>query len=114
MEILDPAQNREFRDNYLNLPFDLSRVMFITTANTLEGIPRPLLDRMEVLELSGYSDLEKQAIARTYLIPRQQQENGLSESQLDISDEALHDMIRRYTREAGVRELETSDRSPGP
>jgi ATP-dependent Lon protease len=106
MEILDPAQNREFRDNYLNLPFDLSRVMFITTANTLEGIPRPLLDRMEVLDLSGYSDLEKQAIARTYLIPRQQQENGLSESQLEISDEALTTIIRRYTREAGVRELE--------
>ncbi len=106
MEILDPAQNREFRDNYLNLPYDLSGVFFITTANTLEGISRPLLDRMEVLELSGYSDQEKQAIARRYLIPRQRAEAGLSEAQLDISDPALEVMIRRYTREAGVRELE--------
>lgn len=106
MEILDPAQNREFRDNYLNLPFDLSKVLFITTANTLDGIPRPLLDRMEVLELSGYSDMEKQAIARTYLIPRQQSESGLEPAQLDIEDEALRSIIRRYTREAGVRELE--------
>jgi len=106
MEILDPAQNQEFRDNYLNLPFDLSRVLFITTANTLEGIPRPLLDRMEILELSGYSDMEKQAIARQYLIPRRQQEAGLDEAQLKISDEALERAIRGYTREAGVRELE--------
>ena len=106
MEILDPAQNKEFRDNYLNLPYDLSRVLFITTANTLEGIPRPLLDRMEVLELSGYSDAEKQAIARQYLIPRQRTESGLSDEQIDIADEALHYMIRRHTREAGVRELE--------
>jgi len=106
MEILDPAQNKEFRDNYLNLPYDLSRVMFITTANTLDGIPRPLLDRMEVMEVSGYSDLEKRAIARNYLIPRQQIEAGLSQKQLDISDDALAQVIRRYTREAGVRELE--------
>ena len=106
MEILDPAQNKEFRDNYLNLPYDLSKVLFLTTANTLEGIPRPLLDRIEVLELSGYSDEEKRAIAREYLIPRQQADAGLSEAQLDISDEALTYMTRRYTREAGVRELE--------
>ncbi len=106
MEILDPAQNQEFRDNYLNLPFDLSRVLFITTANTLEGIPRPLLDRMEVLELSGYSDMEKHAIARQYLIPRQRKEAGLEEAQLVISDAALERAIRGYTREAGVRELE--------
>ena len=106
MEILDPAQNKEFRDNYLNLPYDLSNVLFLTTANTLEGIPRPLLDRIEVLELSGYSDEEKRAIAREYLIPRQQADAGLSEAQLDISDEALTYMTRRYTREAGVRELE--------
>jgi ATP-dependent Lon protease len=106
MEILDPAQNKDFRDNYLNLPFDLSRVFFITTANTLEGISRPLLDRMEVLELSGYSDLEKRAIARRYLIPRQRQQVGLQPDQLEISDEALDVAIRRYTREAGVRELE--------
>ena len=106
MEILDPAQNKDFRDNYLNLPYDLSGVFFITTANTLEGIARPLLDRMEVLELSGYSDQEKRAIARRYLIPRQQREAGLTEAQLDIGDEALDVMIRRNTREAGVRELE--------
>ena len=106
MEILDPAQNKEFRDNYLNLPYDLSKVLFLLTANTLEGIPRPLLDRIEVLELSGYSDEEKRAIAREYLIPRQQADAGLSEAQLDISDEALTYMTRRYTREAGVRELE--------
>jgi ATP-dependent Lon protease len=106
MEILDPAQNKEFRDNYLNLPFDLSKVFFITTANTLEGIPRPLLDRMEVMELTGYSDAEKLEIARRYLIPRQRTETGLKEAQLDIPDDALTTMIRRYTREAGVRELE--------
>ena len=106
MEILDPAQNREFRDNYLNLPYDLSKVFFITTANTLEGISRPLLDRMEILELSGYSDMEKQAIARQYLIHRQCKSAGLEEKQLIFSDEALQMLIRRYTREAGVRELE--------
>ena len=106
MEILDPAQNKEFRDNYLNLPYDLSAVLFITTANTLEGIPRPLLDRIEVLELSGYSDAEKRAIAREYLIPRQQTDAGLSIEQLDIDEAALSYMVRRYTREAGVRELE--------
>ena len=106
MEILDPAQNSEFLDNYLNLPYDLSKVLFLTTANTLEGIPRPLLDRMEVLELSGYSDQEKQAIARQYLIPRQREEAGLAEDQLELAPQALHNVIRRYTREAGVRELE--------
>jgi ATP-dependent Lon protease len=106
MEILDPAQNKEFRDNYLNLPFDLSKVFFITTANTLEGIPRPLLDRMEVMELTGYSDREKREIARRYLIPRQIAETGLEASQLDIPDDVLTLIIRRYTREAGVRELE--------
>jgi len=106
MEILDPAQNKEFRDNYLNLPFDLSKVFFITTANTLEGIPRPLLDRMEVMELTGYSDREKREIARRYLVPRQRTETGLDEGQLDIPDDALTTIIRRYTREAGVRELE--------
>lgn len=106
MEILDPAQNKEFRDNYLNLPFDLSKVFFITTANTLEGIPRPLLDRMEVMDLSGYSDREKREIARRYLIPRQVAETGLDTAQLDIPDDVLTLVIRRYTREAGVRELE--------
>ena len=106
MEILDPAQNKEFRDNYLNLPYDLSKVMFITTANTLDGIPRPLLDRMETMEVTGYSDIEKRAIARNYLIPRQCSEAGLQPAQLDISDDALGKIIQNYTREAGVRELE--------
>ena len=106
MEILDPAQNKEFRDNYLNLPFDLSKVFFITTANTLEGIPRALIDRMEVLELPGYSELEKVEIARRYLIPRQQENAGLKPEQLELTDEGLRLAIQRYTREAGVRELE--------
>lgn len=106
MEILDPAQNDEFRDNFLNLPYDLSRVMFITTANTLDTVPRPLLDRMEVLELSGYSDAEKNAIATQYLAPRQRQEKGLSDAQLILDAKAIFHLIRSYTREAGVRELE--------
>ncbi len=106
LEILDPEQNREFRDNYLNLPFDLSRVLFITTANTLETIPAPLLDRLEVIRLSGYSEEEKSEIARRYLIPRQLRESGLSTAQCDITDEAVHKVIAGYTREGGVRELE--------
>lgn len=106
MEILDPAQNREFRDNYLNLPYDLSGVFFITTANTLEGIARPLLDRMEILELTGYSDEEKLAIARQYLVPRQREQAGLDAARFSLTDAALLYVTRRYTREAGVRELE--------
>ena len=106
MEILDPAQNREFRDNYLNLPFDLSKVFFITTANHLDGVPRPLLDRMEVLELTGYSEMEKLEIARRYLIPRQRENAGLADEQLGFTDEALSWAVRRHTREAGVRELD--------
>jgi ATP-dependent Lon protease len=106
MEILDPAQNVDFRDNYLDLPFDLSRVFFITTANTFDTIPRPLLDRMEVLSLAGYSDEEKMVIARRYLIPRQTREAGLTPEQWVIPDETLKVIIRRYTREAGLRELE--------
>ena len=106
MEILDPAQNKEFRDNYLNLPFDLSKVFFITTANHLDGVPRPLLDRMEVLELTGYSELEKLEIARRYLILRQRENAGLQEEQLNFTDEALSWIVRRHTREAGVREFD--------
>jgi ATP-dependent Lon protease len=106
MEILDPEQNREFRDNYLDLPFDLSQVLFVATANTLDNIPRPLLDRMEVLRLAGYSDEEKGEIARRYLIPRQIAQAGLTAEQLTIPDETLGQVISRYTREAGVRELE--------
>src|SRR5579884_2684127 len=102
LEILDPAQNSTFRDNYLDLPFDLSKVLFITTANSLDPIPRPLLDRMEVLSLSGYSEEEKLEIARRYLIPRQLKEAGLTPEQLTISPEGLRRIIARYTREAGV------------
>ena len=106
MEILDPAQNKEFRDNFLNLPFDLSKIMFITTANSLDTISRPLLDRMEILELSGYTELEKLEIAKRYLIPRQQENAGLKESQLTFTDESLKAAMHWFTREAGVRELE--------
>jgi ATP-dependent Lon protease len=106
LEILDPAQNHKFRDNYLDLPFDLSHVLFLCTANTLDPIPRPLLDRMELLRLSGYSDDEKKEIARRYLLPRQRQEAGLDERQLAVPDATLFAIITRYTREAGVRELE--------
>jgi ATP-dependent Lon protease len=106
LEILDPEQNKNFHDNYLDLPFDLSKVFFITTANTFDTIPRPLLDRMELLTLSGYSEEEKIEIARRYLIPRQLQEAGLAPQQLDISPDALRKIIERYTREAGLRQLE--------
>lgn len=105
MEILDPFQNFEFRDNYLDLPFDLSKVFFVATANTLDTIPRPLLDRMEVLRLSGYTEEEKVQIARRYLVPRQLEEVNLSAEQIVIPDEVLERIVRRYTREAGVREL---------
>ncbi len=106
LEILDPAQNNTFRDNYLDLPFDLSKVFFITTANTTETIPRALLDRMEVLRLSGYSHEEKLFIAKKYLLPRRVKEAGLGEGRLVVPDEVLMRVIARYTREAGVRELE--------
>jgi ATP-dependent Lon protease len=106
LEILDPAQNFEFRDNYLNLPFDLSKTFFIATANTLDTIPRPLLDRMELLRLAGYSEEEKQQIAKRYLIRRQFSEAGVKEGQVQIPDETLRLVISRYTREAGVRQLE--------
>jgi ATP-dependent Lon protease len=106
LEVLDPEQNREFRDHYLDVPFDLSQVIFICTANYLENIPGPLRDRMEVIGLSGYTEQEKIAIAQGYLIPRQIKENGLHASEVTFTAAALAQLIRDYTREAGVRNLE--------
>ncbi|MGB7201613.1 MAG: endopeptidase La [Pyrinomonadaceae bacterium] len=106
LEILDPAQNNSFRDNYLDLPFDLSKVFFIATANQLAPIPMPLRDRMEIIQLAGYSDREKLNIAKQYLVPRQIEENGLKPEQLTITDDAINLLTARYTREAGVRQLE--------
>ena len=108
LEILDPQQNSTFRDHYLDLPFDLSRVFFIATANQLGPIPPPLRDRMEVINLAGYSDMEKLQIAKRYLLPRQIEENGLKPDQLALSDAAIELLATRYTREAGVRQLERS------
>jgi ATP-dependent Lon protease len=106
LEVLDPAQNNTFRDNYLAVPYDLSRVLFITTANVLDTIPGPLRDRMEIIQIPGYTQEEKREIARRYLVARQLKENGLKPEQFEISDAALTAIIRDYTREAGVRSLE--------
>ncbi|HSM14455.1 MAG TPA: endopeptidase La [Thermoanaerobaculia bacterium] len=106
LEVLDPAQNDSFVDHYLGVPFDLSEVLFITTANYLQNIPGPLLDRMEVVEFSGYTEAEKREIARRYLLPRQLEENGLVPADLALADDALAELIAGYTREAGVRQLE--------
>jgi ATP-dependent Lon protease len=106
LEILDPEQNKTFRDNYLDLPFDLSKVLFVTTANALDTIPRPLLDRMEILRLAGYSEEEKLEIAKRYLIPKQLKETGLTAEQCILPDETVRKIISGYTREAGLRRLE--------
>ena len=108
LEVLDGEQNKTYRDHYLEIPVDLSDVMFITTANNLDTIPRPLLDRMEIIELSSYTDEEKVMIAKNHLIPKQLSKHGLKKSQLRITDDALREMIQCYTRESGVRNLERS------
>ena len=106
LEVLDPEQNDTFGDHYLDLDYDLSRVFFITTANTLQGIPIPLQDRMEIIRLSGYTEMEKLAIARKYLVPRQMVDHGLTDEHIDIRNTAVQEIVRRYSREAGVRTLE--------
>lgn len=106
LEVLDPEQNATFTDHYMDVPYDLSKVLFIATANSLESIPGPLLDRMEVIELSGYTTAEKHHIAKNHLLPKQLDEHGIKPDQLAVTDEALHQMISHYTREAGVRDLQ--------
>jgi len=106
LEVLDPEQNSTFSDHYIELPFDLSSVMFVTTANAVHNIPRPLLDRMEVLYIPGYTELEKREIAERYLLPKQKRDHGLKEEQLAVEPDALQALIREYTRESGVRGLE--------
>ncbi len=108
LEVLDASLNHAYRDHYLEIPFDLSKVLFITTANTLDTVPRPLLDRMEIIELGSYTDEEKLMIAKNHLIPKQIQKHGLKKSQLRITDDAIREIIGCYTRESGVRNLERS------
>src|SRR4051794_4937945 len=106
LEVLDPAQNSTFTDHYLDVPFDLSKVLFIATANTMDSVPGPLRDRMEVIDIPGYTNTDKLSIAKAYLVPRQLEANGLADKQVKFKDEALREIIESYTREAGVRNLE--------
>ncbi len=106
LEVLDPEQNEEFNDHYLDLDYDLSKVTFICTANTLQGIPLPLQDRLEIIQLSGYTEREKVAIARRYLLPRQMQLNGVTDANVTVSTKSLVQTVQRYTKESGVRDLE--------
>ena len=106
LEVLDPEQNSTFRDNYLGVAFDLSKVMFIATANMLDTIPGPVRDRMEIIEIPGYTEQEKLEIAKRYLLKRQLKAAGLTAEQCEITESAIRDIIRDYTREAGVRNLE--------
>ena len=106
LEVLDPEQNHTFNDHYLDLDYDLSKVMFICTANTLHSIPGPLQDRMEVIRIAGYTEMEKLSHRPAYLVPKQKEANGLADVNVKLTDEALRTVIHRYTREAGVRSLE--------
>src|SRR5678815_5103936 len=106
LEVLDPEQNFSFSDHYLEVPFDLSHVMFLATANVIDPVPAALKDRLEILELPGYTRDEKRNIARQFLVPKQLEEHGLKNEQLDITDKAVCEVIDSYTREAGVRNLE--------
>ena len=106
LEVLDPEQNHTFSDHYLDLDYDLSKVMFICTANTLHGIPAPLQDRLEIIRIAGYTDLEKISIANRYLVPKQKEQNGLDEVPVEFSRKSLMELVHRYTKESGVRGLE--------
>jgi ATP-dependent Lon protease len=106
LEVLDPEQNKEFTDHYLDIPFDLSKALFVATANVTHSIPEPLLDRLEIIQLSGYTEMEKIQIANKYLIPRQIEENGIKGVELEYTNKSLAYIIRHYTKEAGVRQFE--------